>query len=61
MFLIDTNLISEARKGAKANEGVGAFFRDVAASGAPTYLSAVTIGELRRGVELIRGRGDVEQ
>ena len=61
MFLIDTNVIGEARKGAKANEGVGAFFRDVAASGAPTYLSAVTIGELRRGVELIRGRGDAEQ
>lgn len=61
MFLIDTNVVSEARKGAKANEGVSAFFRDVAASGDPAYLSAVTIGELRRGVELSRSRGDTEQ
>jgi len=61
MYLIDTNVISEARKGDKANSGVRAFFRDAATGGLALFLSAVTIGELRRGVELIRHRGDAEQ
>ena len=61
MYLIDTNVISEARKNDKANRGVVAFFEGVAASGEPVYLSAITVGELRRGVELIRGRGDADQ
>jgi hypothetical protein len=61
MYLIDTNVISEARKGANANRGVIAFLRKTGASGDPLYLSAVSIGELRRGVELIRRRGDTEQ
>jgi predicted nucleic acid-binding protein len=61
MYLIDTNVISEARKRAKANRGVVAFFDMVAASGEPVFLSAISVGELRRGVELIRRRGDAEQ
>ena len=61
MYLVDTNVLSEARKGAKANPGVAAFFRDVTTLGEPVYLSAVTIGELRRGVELIRRRAEAEQ
>jgi predicted nucleic acid-binding protein len=58
MYLIDTNVISEARKGSRANQGVTAFFGRAAADGAALYLSVVTIGDLRRGVELIRHRGD---
>lgn len=61
MYLIDTNVVSEARKKAKANPGVIVFFQQVVASGEPTYLSAISVGELRRGVELIRYRGDVDQ
>ena len=61
MYLIDTNVVSEARKGAKADAGVRAFFASVAASGEPIYLAAVTVGELRRGVGLIRRRGDADQ
>ena len=61
MYLIDTNVISEARKGTKANRGVIAFFETVAASTEPVFLSAISVGELRRGVELIRRRGDAEQ
>lgn len=61
MYLIDTNVISEARKRDKANRGVIAFFETVAASSAPVFLSAISVGELRRGVELIRRRGDAEQ
>jgi len=59
--LIDTNVISEARKKSKANPGVIDFFNRVASAGALVYLSVITVGELRRGVELIRLRGDAEQ
>jgi len=61
MYLIDTNVISEARKRAKANRGVIAFFETVAASSEPVFLSAISVGELRRGVEIVRHRGDVDQ
>ena len=61
MYLIDTNVISEARKKDKANPGVIAFFKDVAVQGESLYLSVVSVGELRRGVELIRHRGDAQQ
>jgi predicted nucleic acid-binding protein len=61
MYLIDTNVVSEARKRAKANRGVVAFFQTVAASSEPVFLSAISVGELRRGVELIRRRGDADQ
>jgi toxin FitB len=61
MYLIDTNVISEARKQAKANRGVIAFFETVAASSEPVFLSSISVGELRLGVELIRRRGDAEQ
>lgn len=58
MYLIDTNVISEARKGPRAHPGVRRFFRQASTAGTPLFLSVVTLGELRRGVELIRHRGD---
>ena len=61
VFLIDTNVISEARKGEKAHPGVMEFFQTAAADDAPLFLSVITIGELRRGVEMIRHRGDDTQ
>jgi predicted nucleic acid-binding protein len=61
LYLIDTNVVSEARKIGRANPGVQAFFERVDASKELIYLSAVSVGELRRGVELIRRRGDNEQ
>lgn len=61
MYLIDTNVISEARKGAAANPGVRRFFRDCATQGSKIWLSVITVGELRRGVDLIRHRGDTAQ
>jgi predicted nucleic acid-binding protein len=61
VYLIDTNVVSEARKSVRANRGVVAFFEGVASSGEPVYLSAISVGELRRGVELIRRRGDADQ
>ena len=61
MYLIDTNIVSETRKKEKANSGVIRLFDDVVATGEPVYLSAVSVGELRRGVELIRHRGETGQ
>jgi hypothetical protein len=61
MFLIDTNVISEARKGESANAGVRAFFQQTRRKQDAVFLSVVTLGELRRGVEVIRHRGDHDQ
>jgi predicted nucleic acid-binding protein len=59
MYLVDTNVISEARKGAMSNRGVQRFFQTIAPE--ELYLSAQTIGEIRRGLENIRHRGDLPQ
>lgn len=61
MYLIDTNVISELRKKDNINSGVKAFFTQAVKNGAAIYISVITIGELRRGIELIRHRGDAEQ
>jgi len=61
VYLIDTDVVSNIRKRDKADPGVAAFFQQVTADDAPLYLSAITVGELRRGVEIIRHRGDGDQ
>lgn len=60
-MLIDTNVISEARKGRRADAGVQDFWAAAARDDTPLFLASITIGELRRGVELIRHRGDQPQ
>jgi len=61
MYLVDTDVISEARKGEKGNPGVRQFFHDRERDNIPLYLSAITIGELRQGVDGVRHRGDEPQ
>jgi toxin FitB len=61
MYLVDTNVISEARKRSKGNRGVRSFFEQAIEDETPLFISVVTVGELRRGVESIRHRGDVRQ
>ena len=61
MYLLDTNVISELRKQGKANSSVQQFFRNAVEQDAHLYISVITLGELRRGVELIRYRGDQRQ
>jgi len=51
--------MAEARKGTRANPGVMQFFQ--ATPPADRYLSALTIGEIRRGIETIRRRGNLAQ
>ena len=61
MYLIDTNVISELRKKRNANSGVRVFFQETEQNSSPLFLSVITVGELRRGVEKIRHRGDHKQ
>ena len=61
MYLVDSNVISEARKGERANAGVLAFFAEACEQNCTLFLSAISIAELRRGVDLIRHRGDAPQ
>lgn len=61
MYLIDTNVISEARKRDKANHGVIRFFDTAQVDGDALYVSVITVGEIRRGIELMRHRGDARQ
>ena len=61
MYLIDTNVVSEARKHDKANPGVVRFFGEARTNEDAVYVSVITIGEIRRGIELIRHRDDTRQ
>ncbi len=61
MYLLDTNVLSEMRKKQNTNKGVRKFFQRVIEGGEQVYVSVITIGELRRGIELIRHRGDARQ
>ena len=53
-YLVDTNVLSELRKGNRANSNVVDWFRKRKSE--QLFLSVLTIGELRRGVERIRRR-----
>jgi predicted nucleic acid-binding protein len=57
-LLLDTNVLSELRKGRRANLRVRAWFEGVAAD--EIHLSVLVVGELRRGIERVRQR-DAEQ
>jgi predicted nucleic acid-binding protein len=53
-YLLDTNVISELRKGRRADTNVQIWFKDAPDEG--LYLSVLVIGELRTGVERRRRR-----
>jgi len=61
MYLVDTNVVSELRKAQSADRGVIEFMSKASGSNKRCYLSVVTVGELYRGVALIRHRGDTNQ
>jgi predicted nucleic acid-binding protein len=52
-FLLDTNVISEARK-PRGNPSLLAWMASV--RGSELYVSVLVLGEVRRGVERLRGR-----
>jgi predicted nucleic acid-binding protein len=53
-YLIDTNVISELRKGRRAHASVRQWF--AAVDDQELYLSVLVIGELRTGIERLRRR-----
>ncbi|MGA9868419.1 MAG: type II toxin-antitoxin system VapC family toxin [Acetobacteraceae bacterium] len=53
-YLIDTNIISEVRKGERCNKHVSAWYASVADE--DLFLSTLVLGEIRKGVELARPR-----
>ena len=53
-YLVDTNVISELRKRERADPAVRAWFASVADE--EIFLSVLTVGEIRQGVERIRRR-----
>jgi len=55
LFLIDTNVISELRKGGRCDRQVASWYASIEDS--ELFLSVLVLGEIRRGVELAR-RGD---
>jgi predicted nucleic acid-binding protein len=61
MYLLDTNVISELRKQDRANLGVRRLFAKISEQSTQCFISVITMGELRRGVELIRHRSDGKQ
>lgn len=61
MYLLDTNVVSEARKGPRADAGVITFLTLARQKNEALYLTALQIGELRQGVERLRRRGDAAQ
>ena len=59
MYLIDTNVISELRKTRRIDPGVVEWYSGVDDS--QLFISALTLGEIRKGIELRRGRNDLPQ
>ena len=53
-YLLDTNVISELRKGKRCDPGVASWFTDV--SSEDLYLSVLTFGEIRKGIEKLQRR-----
>lgn len=53
-WLVDTNIISEVRKGPRCHLGVAAWWEAV--EDRDLFLSVLTLGEIRRGIEAIRHR-----
>jgi predicted nucleic acid-binding protein len=56
-YLLDTNALSELRKGERANPGVLSWFAQV--SDEELFTSVLVLGELRRGIESLRRRDSV--
>src|SRR3954451_24564934 len=53
-WLVDMNIVSELRKAERANQGIRTWFAE--ADEESLLTSVVVLGELRRGIELVRRR-----
>ena len=59
MFLLDTNVVSESRRGRRGNPGVVAWLAGIAVT--DLFLSALVLGELRKGIAMSLRRQDYVQ
>lgn len=57
-FLLDTNVLSELRKGSRCDAGVRKWIDQT--DGGELFLSVLVLGEVRRGIELIRLRDQAQ-
>jgi predicted nucleic acid-binding protein len=57
-FLLDTNVLSELRKGSRANRNVRRWAESTARQ--RHYISVISLGEIRRGIERLKPK-DPEQ
>jgi toxin FitB len=53
-YLLDTNVVSELRKGDRANQGLAEWYRR--RDKRELFLSVITLAEIRRGIALLRRR-----
>jgi predicted nucleic acid-binding protein len=53
-YLIDTNIISEVRKGSQCDANVARWYENVEDN--CLYLSVLVLGEIRKGIEKVRAR-----
>ena len=51
-YLIDTNIVSEVRKGSQCDHSVRVWWESI--SDSQLFLSSLVIGEVRKGIELAR-------
>jgi predicted nucleic acid-binding protein len=56
-FLIDTNILSELRKGERADQQVRTWYASISVS--DIQVSVIVLGEIRRGAELLRRRDPI--
>lgn len=54
MYLLDTNIVSEIRKGGRCDRGVGHWYARV--GDRDLFLSVLVTGEIRRGIQALRSR-----
>jgi hypothetical protein len=57
-YLIDTNIISEVRKGGRCDPNVARWYEKI--EDASLYLSVLVIGEIRRGIERVRPKDNAK-
>ena len=57
-YLIDTNIISEVRKGRRCDPNVASWYEII--EDASLYLSVLVIGEIRKGIERVRPKDNAQ-
>ena len=58
-YLLDTNVLSELRKGLRADRAVLGWAEERRRES--HYVSVLSLGEVRRGIEMLRGRASVRR